>query len=74
MPKKRSVLNLIFRRQPIEKGTDAITSAIEAAAKRNAETVAELKRVLETGPRLKLVVEPSRRSDGRFATRIPRHQ
>lgn len=61
------MLKLIFRRQPIEKGNDSVTRALDAAVKRNAEAVAELKKVLAEGPRLKLVVEPPRRRDGRFA-------
>lgn len=69
MPKVSEILKLIFKRREVEKRCDPVTSALDAAVKRNTAAVNELKKVLTEGPRLKLVVEPPRRRDGRFAAK-----
>lgn len=50
--------------------SDNTRDAVKAAAERNRKTVEELKRVLTEGPQLKLIVEPSRRSNGQYRSQL----
>jgi hypothetical protein len=62
----RDILRLVARRQPQEKGEDPTRKAMRKAIQDNERAVEELQRLLSSGARLRLVVEPPRQDNGQF--------